>query len=95
MRTQLPLRLAYHAMTYNRAQGETLERGLLDITTPPYTHGHLYVGSSRNTDAYDISRICLFLGPTKDLYLDPITNESLVPLVTNVVYPDELRDLVL
>jgi hypothetical protein len=88
LRTQFPLRLAY-AMTYNRVQGQTLDRVLLDITTAPFSHGHLYVGSSRNTQASDIR---LFLNPDTDLYTDPLTNVEM-PLVTNVVYP-QLRDLV-
>jgi ATP-dependent exoDNAse (exonuclease V) alpha subunit len=46
LRTQFPLRLAY-AMTYNKCQGQTLGRVLLDSTTEPFAHGHLYVALSR------------------------------------------------
>jgi hypothetical protein len=46
LRTQFPLRLAY-SMTYNKGQGQTFHKTLLDITTPPFAHGHLYVGDSR------------------------------------------------
>jgi hypothetical protein len=42
MRTQFSLRLAY-CMSYNKSQGQTLNRVLLDITTTPFAHGHLYV----------------------------------------------------
>ena len=41
-RIQFPLRLAY-AMTYNKSQSQTLYKVLLDITTPPFAHGHFYV----------------------------------------------------
>jgi hypothetical protein len=47
-RIQFPLRLAY-CMTYNKSQGQTLQKVLLDVTTSPFAHGHLYVGLSRVT----------------------------------------------
>ena len=53
MRTQFPLRLAY-AMTLNKSQSQTLGRTLVDCTKPPFSHGHLYVGSSRVRSAKDI-----------------------------------------
>jgi hypothetical protein len=46
LRTQFPLRLAY-SMTYNKGQGQTFHKSLLDITTSPFAHGHFYVGDSR------------------------------------------------
>jgi ATP-dependent DNA helicase PIF1 len=45
-RHQIPLRLAY-AMTFNKSQGQTLERVLLDLRNPVFAHGQLYVGMSR------------------------------------------------
>jgi ATP-dependent DNA helicase PIF1 len=45
-RLQYPLRLAY-AMTYNKSQSQTLTKLLLDITTPPFSHGQLYVALSQ------------------------------------------------
>ena len=42
IRIQFPLRLAY-AMTFNKCQSQTLYKVLLDITTPPFAHGHVYV----------------------------------------------------
>ncbi len=45
-RLQLPLRLAY-AMTYNKSQSQSLFKVLLDITSPPFSHGQLYVALSR------------------------------------------------
>ena len=49
-RTQFPLRLAY-CMTLNKSQGQELDRTLLDLRNPPFSHGHLYVGLSRVRDA--------------------------------------------
>ena len=46
-RTQFPLRLAY-AMTFNKAQGQTLSRVVIDFTSGgAFAHGHLYVALSR------------------------------------------------
>ena len=41
MRKQLPLIKAW-AMTINKSQGQTLDRELLDVTAPPFEHGHSY-----------------------------------------------------
>jgi hypothetical protein len=58
MRIQFPLRLAY-AMTYNKCQGQTMKKVLLDISNPPFAHGHLYVALSRVTKYQDIKIICM------------------------------------
>jgi len=41
-----PLRLAY-ATTFNRCQGLTLDRAVLDLHISPFTHGQLYTSISR------------------------------------------------
>ena len=46
MRKQLPFVLAY-ALTYNKSQGQTMDRILVDATIPAFEHGHSYVGASR------------------------------------------------
>jgi ATP-dependent DNA helicase PIF1 len=46
VRTQFPLRLAY-SLTFNRSQGQEFRKVLVDITKPPFSHGHLYVALSR------------------------------------------------
>jgi ATP-dependent DNA helicase PIF1 len=81
MRTQFPLRLAY-AMTMNKSQSQTLRRTLVDCRQPPFSHGHLYVASSRVRSAQDIR-----------YYFD--CNDELVNLhkcsvVQNVVYQELL-----
>lgn len=46
IRKQLPLTLA-DAMTVNKSQGQTLAKVLLDLRSPCFSHGHLYVGLAR------------------------------------------------
>lgn len=45
-RLQFPVRLAF-AITINKAQGQTLEVVGLNLETPCFSHGQLYVGCSR------------------------------------------------
>ena len=45
-RHQFPVKLAW-AMTFNKAQGQTLKRAGLYLPTPIFSHGQLYVGFSR------------------------------------------------
>ena len=56
-RLQFLLRLAY-CMTYNKSQGQTLKKVLLDTVHSPFAHGHLYVALSRITDYAN----CLTIG---------------------------------
>ena len=56
-RVQFPLRLAY-CMTYNKSQGQTLQKVLLDTVHSPFAHGHLYVALSRVTDYKNIMIYC-------------------------------------
>ena len=56
-RLQFPLRLAY-CMTYNKSQGQTLKKVLLDTVHSPFAHGHLYVALSRITDYENIRIFC-------------------------------------
>ena len=77
-RRQFPLRLSY-SLTYNRCQGMTLERVLLDTTSAPFAHGHLYVGLSRVTNHANIRIYC----KEEDI-------QEGVPVVVNVVFPELL-----
>ena len=49
MRRQFPVRAAF-AMTINKAQGATLDAEGLDLTSPVFGHGQLYVALSRVKD---------------------------------------------
>jgi hypothetical protein len=92
LRTQFPLRLAY-AMTYNKSQGQTMHKTLLDITTPPFAHGHLYVGDSRVRCSTNM-RFYLHEDTQTVLYPPPDGGDpSNVPVVTNVVHKCVLRKL--
>lgn len=85
MRTQIPLRLAY-CMTYNKSQGQTLGKVLLDITEEPFAHGHCYVALSRVRSSDHIRIFTL----KDNLYTDPDNPDSIAPIITNVVYPQVL-----
>jgi hypothetical protein len=100
LRTQFPLRLAY-SMTYNKGQGQTFHKTLLDITTSPFAHGHLYVGDSRVRSSNNVR---FFLDESYQTHIiDP--NEFLVfgvqfceefftaPVITNVVHRSILQKL--
>ena len=52
MRTQLPLVHAW-ALTINRSQGQTLDRILVDLRAPSFSHGPGYVAISRVHDGAD------------------------------------------
>ena len=45
-RIQFPIRLAF-AMTVNKSQGQTMSVCGLDLRTPSFSHGQLYVACSR------------------------------------------------
>ena len=55
---QFPLWLAY-ATTFNSCQGLTLDRVVLDLTSPVFAHGQLYTSLSRVRKASDISVLFL------------------------------------
>ncbi len=82
---QFPLCLAY-AMTYNKSQSQTLSKVLLNITSPPFSHGQLYVALSRVQD-YNSIRFYV----TKDqLMQSNISLTGFMPTVDNIVYEDVL-----
>ena len=83
MRTQFPLRLAY-AFTYNKAQGQTLHKVLLDCRKAPFEHGHLYVAMTRHRH-HENMRIFL---DSSQLHDHPDYHHKFMPVIPNVVYPD-------
>lgn len=52
-RVQFPIKPAF-AFTINRAQGQTLDKVLLWLPTPVFSHGQLYVALSRVRNPSDI-----------------------------------------
>ena len=52
-RRQFPVRLSF-AMTINKSQGQTIGRVLLVLLTPVFTHGQLYVATSRTRSHEDL-----------------------------------------
>lgn len=53
-RLQYPIKLAF-ALTVNKAQGQSLDVVGIDLRTPVFGHGQLYVGLSRATRADSVA----------------------------------------
>jgi ATP-dependent DNA helicase PIF1 len=53
-RKQFPVRLCF-AMTINKSQGQSFHTVSLDLRTPVFTHGQLYVGVSRTSSVKGLS----------------------------------------
>ncbi len=84
-RRQFLLHLAY-AMTYNKSQSQTLSKVFLYITSPPFSHGQLYVALRRIRD-YNNIRFYV----TKDQHMQSnILCTGFMPTVDNIVYEDVL-----
>ncbi|XP_026410031.1 ATP-dependent DNA helicase PIF1-like [Papaver somniferum] len=77
-RRQFPIRVAY-AMTINKSQGQSVKYVGIDLRTPVFSHGQLYVALSRCTAA---RRITLLFPNESNVSLDSVTK--------NVVYPEVL-----
>lgn len=73
-RRQFPVRLAY-AMTINKSQGQSVKFVGVDLRTPVFSHGQLYVALSRCTS---FDRIIVLLA------------EDGTDSTTNIVYPEVL-----
>jgi hypothetical protein len=90
-RTQFPLRLAY-SLTYNKSQGQTIGKVLLDVTTQTFAHGHLYVALSRVRSASHL-RMFLNLDYNSHQY-DTARSSECVPMVHNVFHKTILDKIV-
>ena len=73
-RRQFPIRLTY-AMTINKSQGQSVKFVGVDLRTPVFSHGHLYVALSRCTSS---DRLHVLLP------------EDGSNCTTNIVYPEIL-----
>jgi len=90
IRAQFPLRRAF-AMTYNKSQGQTLDKVLLDVRSYLFNHGYLYIGLSR-VQLY--SNIALFLNNTRLMtHLPPSDEYYMSPHIANLVYCEALQYL--
>jgi ATP-dependent DNA helicase PIF1 len=78
-RHQFPVRLAF-AMTINKSQGQSVSHVGLDLQTPVFSHGQLYVALSRCTSA---SRIKVLLNANN------VGNRT-----ANIVYKEILNGVV-
>ena len=74
-RLQFPVKLSY-AMTINKSQGQSLKVVGLDLSSPVFSHGQLYVGCSRTGN------------PRELYYLTTKENNQ----TKNVVYKEALRN---
>jgi hypothetical protein len=84
-RGPFPLCLAY-TMTYNKSQSQTLSKVFLNITSPPFSHGQLYVALSRVQDYNNIR----FYVTEDQLMQSNISMTGFMPTIDNIVYEDVL-----
>ncbi len=79
------MHLAY-AITYSKSQSQTLSKALLDITSPPFSHGQLYVAMSH---VGDYNNIRFYV--TEDQLMQSDTSlTGFMLTVDNIVYEDVL-----
>jgi hypothetical protein len=78
-RRQFPVRLAF-VMTINKAQGQSIVNVGIDVRTPVFSHGQLYVALSRCTSSDRIKVL--------------FPEDSDTTRTFNIVYPEILRGMV-
>ena len=81
IRQQFPLRRAF-ALTFNKSQGQTLDKVLLDVRGHLFNHGYLYVGMSR-VQLY--SQVAFYISNNE---YDDVGGKC---IVGNIVYEDVLK----
>ena len=81
IRQQFPLRRAF-ALTFNKSQGQTLDKVLLDVRGHLFNHGYLYVGMSR-VQLY--SQVAFYISNNEYDYVHGKC------IVGNIVYEDVLK----
>ena len=67
-RLQFPIRLAF-AITINKAQGQSLEKCGIDLNTDCFSHGQLYVASSRVGKTDNLFIYAATIGQRRMLYI--------------------------
>ncbi len=77
-----PLRLAY-AMTNNKSRSQTLFKVLLDITSPSFSHGQLYVALSQ---VRDCKNVVMYLTEEQLTMSSDLRLMDLMPTINNIVY---------
>ena len=87
-RTQFPIRLAY-CLSYNKSQGQGLEKLLIDVRGAAFAHGQSYVAFTR---IFDVDNLRIF-GDITNYVEDLINKDDSIrrPLVHNIVY-EELKE---
>jgi hypothetical protein len=85
-RLQFQLHLAY-AMTYNKSQSQTLFKVLYDITSPPFSHGQLYVALSQ---VRNWKNIVMYLTEDQLTRFSDSRPTDFMPTINNIVYQDVL-----
>ncbi len=73
-------------MTNNKSQSQTLQKVLLDITHPPFSHGQFYVALSQLTDCKKF-----VISLTEEQLIESSDSPTgYMPTVNNIVYQDVL-----
>ena len=88
VREQFPVRRAY-AITFNKSQGQTLEKVILDLRSLLFAHGYLYVGLSR---VFDYNNMFLYTRK-ENLFYSNFNHEAYINhgcIINNIVYKDIL-----
>ena len=86
-RKQYPLRRAY-AMSFNKCQGQTLQKVVCDLRKQVFSHGMLYVAFSRVTK-YDGIKL-LISKSQLTICMDDDNNIFESPLIQNIVYNEAI-----
>jgi ATP-dependent DNA helicase PIF1 len=85
-RRQFPIRPAF-AMTINKSQGGTFDKVGIELTSPVFTHGQLYVAVSRTSD---FSNVTIMTSNN-----DNTTKNIVFPAIFDKEYIDEQRRILL